>query len=349
MRGIVNKADLINKRVQENISPQLYLFCNIEKERDCWISEDGKYLHNILQLYKVMIDTNYITEHAKTLLAGDNFEEWRRIKSQIRYDELEKVTNYVRCFRSVEAHNIHEGNGYCENLEFIEYNNWVFSVIHQKPSTQVHYKQLNEKLEDLSEQLENCIIVFLDYIENANNKEEIIKRWEKLIINKYIQKEDFLYGQMGNLYFPLYADKKRKNVPKNVSKSQMRYIIKNWIRNYYLQPYEKAIKEIEDECNRRKKMVKSIEGKEALQRQAKEKIDKLQEKKDKEIITPICKYMNIDDMDEIKIEDYSKYFLQKTLPILINKIIQVNPDITLFPQDILQRLIREYMAVVDFD
>lgn len=246
MKGIVSQADALNARVRERISPRLYIFCNYENR--CWaISQEGQFWHQILNLYKVMIDTNYVTGRAKEILTDNNMCQWKDVRRKIQYDDLKKLTDQISGFRSVEAHNISKYNGYFQALDMKEFRQWIFSIIHmEKPLTEDHFKILNRELEKMSIQLEKYIILFLEYVERAEDKEEIIERWENAIISKYTQKEDYLYGQMAEMYISVYATKMGKSLSQHVDKGSIRYNIQNWIMNYYIQAYEEAEKMLDE-------------------------------------------------------------------------------------------------------
>lgn len=348
MRGIVSQTETINMRVHDNISPKLYLFCNYDEGRRYWISEDGKYIYNVLNLYRVMIDTNYITGRAREILAGNDAGRWKRITSKIQYGELQKLTGLISCFRSVEAHNASDANGYFQVQEKKEYDRWVLSVIKtDRPSTEAHYKALNLELEKISIQCENCIKLFLNYVEQAPDRKEIVERWGKAIINKYSQTEDYLYGQMADLYLSLYPAGRGYSAYENIDKNRMRNIIRNWIMSYYLEPYDRAKDLIEEELQKKMAIVKSTEGRRALQEQAKKKQEELNIKKES-ILQEISAWSHIHKIDDLMPKHYSCFFLEKTMPELIKKMMADNPEYTFLPQDILQSLVYTYMREVHF-
>lgn len=348
MRGIVSQTEAINKRVHDNISPRLYLFCNFDEGNGHWISEDGKFLYDVLILYKVMIDANYITGHARTILASGDSKRWKSIALTIQYDELQKLTDKINCFRTVEAHNVNERNGYFQKQTVEEYHRWVFSVINANiPSTEAHYKALNMELEKISIQCENCVTLFLDYVEQAPDKEDIVERWINAIINKYSQKEDYLYGQMADMYYSLYSLRTGHNVPKNVNKDQMRFILSNWLMNYYIEPFDKAEEIIEEEYRKKVEIVKSMEGRETIQKLAQQKKSSLNDQKER-ILRDICEWSHLQSADELRPKHYSHYFLEKTMPELVKKLLITHPEYSLLPQDILQLLIYTYLSELQF-
>lgn len=348
MRGIISQAEAINIRVHDHICPELYLFCNFDEGICWWISEDAKYLHHVLNLYKVMIDTNYVTGRSKLILANNDNIRWRDIKQKIAYDDLKRLTDSVNCFRSVVAHNISESNGYFQKNEMEEYRQWVFSVIHtDRPTTDTHFSALNAALEKISLQFEKYIGLFLDYVEQAVDKDDIVERWKNAIINKYVQKEDYLYGQMADMYFLLYRERYRRDVPKGMDKSQMRSVISKWIMNYYIEPYVKAEEIIENECHRKEGIVKSEEARIALRKQAKRKKDSLTLQKE-EKLKLIYERFHLGSVEELCRWHYSQYFLEVTMPECIKELLEKNPNCSLLPQEILQLFINTYMRELEF-
>lgn len=343
MRGIVSQTETINARVHDNISPKLYLFCNYDEGRRYWISEDGKYIYNVSNLYRVMIDTNYITGHAREILSGNDSGMWKRIASKIQYSELQNLIGLISCFRSVEAHNVSAANGYFQRQEKKEYDRWVLSVIKtDRPSTEAHYKALNMELEKISVRCENYIKMFLNYVEQASDKKEIAERWGKAIINKYSQTEDYLYGQMADMYLSLYHARRGYDTSENMNKNKMRNIIRNWIMNYYLKPYDAAKALIEENLRKNMGIIKSTEGRRKLQEQAEKKQEELNIKKEG-ILKEISDWSHLRTTDYLLPKHFSCFFLEKTMPELIEKLMTDHPEYTLLPQDILQSLVYIYM------
>lgn len=347
MKGIVSQADAINARIKERISPRLYMFCNYEDK--CWaISQEGQYRHQILNLYKVMIDTNYVTGRAKAILTNNNSSQWKAARMRIRYDDLQKLTDQISSFRTVEAHNTSKNNGYFQVLDVEKYRQWLFSVIHtEQPLTEDHFKTLNEELEKISIQVEKCVILFLEYVEQARDREKIIERWESTIINKYTQKEDYLYGQMADMYTSLCAARTGESASRRIDKSMMWHNIQIWIMNYYVQPFEKAEEVLVADYHRKEKIVKGVESRNALYDQLQKKKAELEQKK-QERLQPIYEWSHLKTVEQLRLKNYCDYFLKVTMPELIKCVLKENPNCSLLPQDLLQTMIYTYMRDLVF-
>jgi hypothetical protein len=260
-----------------------------------------------------MIDTNYITRRAKYILAGGDKRKWdgrNGIEEQIRYKKMCGLTKQIGDIRSVEAHSVTAKNGFFQEQQIENYKAWISNVIEPDvmPSTIAHYRALNVELEKISIELESCVELFLDYVEHATDKAQIVERWQAVIIDNYCQKEDYLYGQMAQMFSMIHLQihgclpkmyKSRKGVTYGLTDGDMRMILADWIRFYYLES-----------------------GKPDIQ-------------------ADVANWSHLNNVSDLKPEHYVQYFLGNTMRGMLYNILQTQTggNVNLLPQDILQKLI----------
>lgn len=346
MRGIVEKTGNLNERVRLNIDKQLFLFCNYASTGFVWIGDDAKYINGVLELYNIVKDTNFVFSKIRYILCGEEHGNGSKILQERWYKELKETIILINIFRSVHAHNINRSNGFIEKKEVIEYEAWVEKVIGKKiPETKEDYEVLLSAIEEISIICEKLTNSFLTYVEKASDKEEIVSRWKKVVLETYKKKRDVFYGQLGDFYEALC---KRDSITYSYIKDRttLVYKLNCWIKNYYMQPFTNEINKYNQLYIMVSKKITKSSLKE-MERNIDAKKKEVQAEKEK-LYEKIREKCNINISEELSINVYADYFFECTLPQMMQDAIQ-QEQCNLLPQNIFQEIIKKHFLEITYD
>lgn len=186
-------ADL-NKLVQRLVDPRLYLLCNYEPTIRHAISEDGRYLLNIQDLYKFAIDSSGIIKQYRKIIPYDD---------QRQFYPLLQLLDQIGAFRTVFDHNISDNDGQISVNEMARYTTWVRSVIGKpNPETVDDYKTLNQGLSDMATKLLFFLEKFIRRASTIPDRKSVVSRWIDMTLYWYSNntKTDIYKGNLIGAY-----------------------------------------------------------------------------------------------------------------------------------------------------
>jgi hypothetical protein len=125
----------------------------------------------------------------------------------------------------------------------------------------------------------------------------------------------------------------------------MRTIVGGWIMSYYTTKYEIKWKVLDAKYAEREKIIKAVDGRRALW----EKVQTAKGQIRQEELAPICQWSHLKSVDQLELKHYVEYFRKITMPELMEAIWESDPDCSLLPQDILDKLIHHYLCGEIFD
>lgn len=119
------------------------------------ISEDGRYLLNIQDLYKFAIDSSCIIKQYRRIIPQSDHRQ---------FAQLRKLLDQISTFRTVFDHNISNKDGQLSVDEMARYMAWVRTTIGKSaPEAEDDYKTLNQKLSDMATELLHLLERFIHY------------------------------------------------------------------------------------------------------------------------------------------------------------------------------------------
>lgn len=159
MTSVIPKAeaDRLNTRVQQEIDPRLFLFCNYEPTKSYAISSDATFLTAIQDLYKFSVDSNCVISQFRSARYSDHLSSsiWNQ------YESLEPTLDLIQSLRAVIDHNTSALNGNVEKQHLQDFKVWIQSVLHKdKPATLQDFAALTVDLQRMA----GDIIAFCDQL-----------------------------------------------------------------------------------------------------------------------------------------------------------------------------------------
>jgi hypothetical protein len=338
----MDEVDRLNNRVKNEISGRLYLFCNYNSDIITSISVDAKFKDGVLELYKILIDTNSILTKIKYIIFGDPYTtEWKDFTNRTGYYTLTNHLELINTLRSIYGHNNDERNGLLEQIQIDNHNNWLKGILgRDKPSTEEDFAKMLTALSTISRECSNSIDRIITYITESSEKELIARRWEDAILDWYNKKRDIFLGQLGSAWWSKKINESgnRYNMP--IRKNELMYQLRVWIKNYYEQPYS-------DELNQLNKVkaeyMMKLSNPVDVQRFTEQMEITVTDCNTRHaaILTDIRRVCRKKDKESaLQDQDYSDYFFAVSLSALIRDALR-KYDCNLLPQDLMQLVIKD--------
>lgn len=187
-------AEELNILVQKLIDPRLYLLCNYEPTIRHVISEDGRYLLNIQDLYKFAIDSSCIIKQYRRIIPQSDHRQ---------FAQLRKLLDQISTFRTVFDHNISDKDGQLSVDEMASYMAWVRTTIGKSaPEEEDDYKTLNQKLSDMATELLRLLEKFIHSASKIPDRRSVVQSWIDITLYWYSNnsKTDIYKGNLIGAY-----------------------------------------------------------------------------------------------------------------------------------------------------
>lgn len=309
-------AEELNKKVKSSIASHLFLLCNYNPDSISIFSEDAKFMQASLNMYKFLVDAG-ICNNLKGL----------RKKYSITYDymKIDTIIKNINAIRTTLGHNVDERNGTDDNRKIVE--QWFLSVVGKKQLNDS--KEYGKALKEIERYADECISIFTVFIEavgKSDRKCELIKDWEKLIIDFYKRpsSKNIFEGQL------MLAYQSRAGAGGKETKID----VANWVKEMFFYKEQSQIDNLQ-EIVRKSSLSTSVLS--DIRAKILDNERSIAEKKS--CIAEFAKK----NVDSLRMFDYWNYYLY----IIPNKI-QCHLDSgqisSLLPQDVVQQIIEE-----DFD
>lgn len=216
-------ADKLNKKVQQLIDPRLFVCCNFEPTPCLAVSEDGKYLIGIQDLYKFFIDSSCIVKNYYRLIPPT-------FKS--RFFEIEKRLHEIEMLRAVTDHNQSDENGWLERERLDAHQKWMLTVLGKPAAETVEdFAVLNRQLEVIAKSLLAQVDSWIVFVSQQPDRAAIVDKWIETTLYWYSHntKVDFYKGQLIDVYM---ANAGRRGVinTSRYTRMQIYGSINRWIR-----------------------------------------------------------------------------------------------------------------------
>ncbi|MDE6852045.1 MAG: hypothetical protein K2J67_06090 [Lachnospiraceae bacterium] len=306
-----DEANEINKAVNDEIDPNLFIFCNYEPTPSV-ITKDlgGLFLLEICNFYKFFKDSGWVTMKFDYIYSGKDWIDYSTLPFSQK--DINNINNeIINKLRTGFCHNISYNNGDASVINFIK--EW-FSK-----------HNLSDSIEEIDNKAKTVIDVCKSFINCINSmpdteREAAIGRWKEVIIEHYKNKTDIMFNIIGSYYLsknalPFPSQKFRKNV------------INEIIISYFTYDFEQLYKKIEELPLKDPKKLNPI-------------LNLINDTKKKRayglfnVDDPNLLYPNTDQEKEKLIN----LFFEKELDNAINEVLKRKPDCSLLPQDILNEV-----------
>lgn len=188
---------ILNERVEKEIDNRLFLFLNYCPDYIIPPNYDGKYIHAVANLYSIFKDSAWIILSFTECFTGEKnygLERVQEFSQRVNTRELKNIFDIVSDLRTIDSHT----ESCNDKILTARCEKWFSEVIKKKkPSTNVDFKSLLDKLNVFADTIVSECNKFIDEVKKAQNKEEIIDRWKNKIIDRYIIKQEMLKQALG--------------------------------------------------------------------------------------------------------------------------------------------------------
>lgn len=314
----------LNKAVQEEIAPHLFLFCNYNPTPLKAFSADARFFKAVLNFYKLLIDSG-VVNRVNRLCKGAN----------ISFDltQLKGYEDRANNVRTVAGHNLSDQNGTGE--EILKYERWLKAVIGKTEiECEEDYEKPLQMLEGMAESAMKILKDFVDCVSVTSEKDKVIAIWEQCIIEFYckdMNKTIFL-GQLKDAYASIHGVEYGDSGVTD-------FKLAKWIQDVYYRREEGEIKDLQEMLNYADHQNLS----EAVRIQIQKKIQEAQIRMEQREITAADEFgCNINGFRS-NVYNYKKHYcckLKDKLNTALNQIKQTDSG-TMMPHDIMQRIIAE--------
>lgn len=318
-----SEAIRLNEYLQTSLSEHLFLTCNYEpKTIFTPISEDAKFITAVNNMYKFLVDAG---------ICNNLYNSFKKEYNNL--DRIDRIIKDIRNLRTVFDHNINQLNGNDKVSQSVE--EWCHDVLGKKfDNTEEEYKKVLWRVKDYGKESVRILTSFIEYISGlkVNEKRQIIKDWEELIIKFYKRpsSKTILEGQLFMYYRSQVSEVKR---------GEKIYIVQT-VKN--MMTYKKNIEDLQFILKRLNEIESSNpsdsfkEQRIKIEKQIKEFEDK------KEAIRKAISEKLGRKNDGLTDYDYYNYYLnEKLLKTIENKILNNTSHISLLPQNIILETIKD--------
>lgn len=309
-------AEKLNEKVNSSIATHLFLLCNYNPDSISIFSEDAKFMQASLNMYKFLVDAG-ICNNLKGL----------QKKYNITYDykKIDAIIKNVNAIRTTLGHNVDERNGTDDNRKIVE--QWFLSIVGKKQlNDSKEYGKALKEIERYGDECISILTVFIDAVGKSDRKSELIKDWEKLIIDFYKRpnSKNIFEGQL------MLAYQSRVGAGSMVTK----FDVASWVKEMFFYKEQSQIDNLQ-EIVRKTSLAKS-----ALSDINAKILDNERSIAKKESCIAEFAKKNV---DSLRMFDYWDYYLY-IIPNKIQSHLDSGQISSLLPQDVVQQIIEE-----DFD
>lgn len=234
-------AQDLNSAVQRDIDPRLFLCCNYEPTRIYVISEEGKFLTAIQDLYKFALDSSCIIKHYRSFLCTKEARDC--------FKELREILNQIDLLRSMTDHNQSVQNGRLAKNRLDSYSVWIQRYLGKDmPESQEDFSVLYRQLCKMAESLIKYLEEFVGYLGELPDKEGIVNKWINRTLQWYCNntKTEIYKGQLMDIYIANTRNR-GKDYSELYHSRVLHRKINKWIEAAIFYPIEQRLEVIEEE------------------------------------------------------------------------------------------------------
>ncbi|MBF1352896.1 MAG: hypothetical protein HXM71_07280 [Mogibacterium diversum] len=309
-------ADKLNKCVAQKVDKCLFLICNYNPESLKIYSDDAKFMHGVMNLYKLFIDAS-ICNNLGTLK--------KKYSLSFDYKSFKDILGVIQSFRTYLGHNEDYRNGYEEDKKYVE--KWFSRVLgKESPETAEQYKLAVEELIKYGAKSILILNSFVEEVSKHVRKQEIIEDWKKLIFDFYKRpnSKNIVKGSLKLVY----------QSKQGTLTSYPEVDIALWAKSMLFYPEKSQIDTINSLIRENKLPSDTLKK---LSKQIEDNKEKIEQKR-----KSISDYLN-KSQDDLKAYDYLDYYT-RIFPEKIIERFNAGDIISLLPQDVVQQIIENDFA-----
>ncbi len=341
-------AQRLNQKVQQDIDPHLFLFCNYEPTVCYAISEDARFLTAIQDLYKFGVDSNCILKAYRQLIPQRDFR---------RFNRLRDLLDVICTLRAVIDHNQSAQNGKIEQAQLEVYNAWIETALHKStPDTQQDFALLNQALDVIAKELVELVEEFIKSVKAHPDHAYVVKEWTDRTIYWYSNntRTEIYKGQLMNAYVA-NASAAGNDYPDLHRIQSLHRKIGKWIEAALYHPFEKELRELDENISSKENMLNGsnvrfqVLSKKMTAEQLKKFEDELRRGLAKDRVRRTEVAQERDELEARIGGNHIDYFfrnLEDKLHDTIKRLDSRGHGYTLLPQDLIQEDIESFFGGV---
>lgn len=341
-------AQALNREVQKRIDPRLFLCCNYEPTVSYAVSEDGKYLIAIQDLYKFAIDSSCIIKNYRHFLP-------KKVINQ--FDRLQNILDKISLLRCIYDHSQSVQNGRIEQERLESYDIWLNKVLNKStPETPADFALLNQTLSDMANELLLLLNQFIFCVSQNPNMQEVTTAWINRTLHWYCSntKTEIYKGQLMDAYIA-NANANGKDYPRLYSSKSLNRKIRQWIENALYYPIDRELKEIDNKItladnvlNGNGPWVQAIQAKTSAEKFTELK-ENFRQQRDENLQRRFSLLQSKQDLEQRLNGNPLDFFFTNLEQQLHNTMLKLDTEqisYTLLPQDLLQEDIHMFFGAV---
>ena len=224
------EANRLNGIIQSTLDNRLFMFCNYEPTMSLAVSEQGRFLLAVQDLYKFAIDSCFV-------LKNHNWCTFIPKRMQSNYSRIDEIVAFISGLRSAIDHNQSVANGWLEQQYIASYKEWLLAVISKEAAEcEEDYFTLCLELETIADELIRITEMFAYQFSSQTDKQRIIDNWVSETLKWYTtSKQDIYRSQMIDAYIARIEGKGK--IIKDLSRATMFNRTTRWIKKKYHYPF----------------------------------------------------------------------------------------------------------------
>lgn len=225
-------AEDLNRMIQSQIAPHLFLICNYNPNAFTILSEDARFIQGIANLYKFAIDVSIIK---KIKIIDQELGSTIRVKHKSSLLELNRNLNIIGTLRTFAFHN----NDHSDTIDKTE--KWIINTIHKKEfETSDDYTIAFRELERIGDKIYKEVVEILKYMDKEYTRKELIEAFQKQILLFYKTNNRLIKEELRAAY-------KARNTTCGIVKDIW---LAGWCKKMYIGSREEKIKFLSKQLTR---------------------------------------------------------------------------------------------------
>ncbi len=232
-----DEATKLNDTVKNEISSNLFIFCNYEPTPKITNDPGGLFLLEISNFYKLLVDSGWVIKKFAYIYSGKE----RSYASHLPFaqQDIDKIFFMLKNLRTGFFHNVSHNNGDDIIINIIK----AWFSLHKSNSIAIDYTNCIKNIDDDAKIVIEICKHFIDCVKKMPNaeREAAIERWKSVIIDYYKEKRDIFINMVGSYYL----FKNAQPSPKKIYDFKQR-TVNEIIRSYFTYDFEQHLDRIKN-------------------------------------------------------------------------------------------------------
>ncbi len=221
------RVELLNRAVQKEIAPHLFLVCNYRALPAPTIHADARFLAWIQEMYKVTVDCGDLVRNLEHIVPKWLCGKLPELRELVE-GKIAAQVQTVKMLRAMIDHNNDIMGGAEQQANIKQYESWMQLRIKKTvPETEQDYEALSRYMQEFAEELYNNLTELIKMISALaqKDKEIVIQKWEEQILRWYTRPYgNVYYGHLALDYISRVQSQEGREFKYSSSKEMNRYL-----------------------------------------------------------------------------------------------------------------------------